>query len=125
MEDIKWFLIGIVTIGGVILFMSLPEIVRFFRKRNNIKNEKFIKTTATIVGGLKASEWVHEVSLDETSRIYKKRLGESFLVFEFTLENGSLVREKSKHAMRANIAVGENVQIAYNPEDLKEIYLLD
>ncbi len=75
--------------------------------KQKLEDGDFIQTTGETVGSLKTTK------------------GNQLLIVEFNLADGTTVREKSKNAMKRNIEVGKSVQIAYNPKDLKEIYLLD
>ena len=44
---------------------------------------------------------------------------------KFSLPNKTTVQQKSMHITNQKLEIGEAVKIAYNPDDLKEVYLLD
>jgi hypothetical protein len=96
----------IFALGDILeVFLGLKSKTTDYKTR--LEKGELIKATATIMGSLKA-----------------KTKGE-FLILNFSLLDGTVVQEKSMHITNLNFKPGEIVEIAYNPKDLKEIYLLD
>ncbi|MFT5619230.1 MAG: hypothetical protein ACI85I_002472 [Arenicella sp.] len=128
MEDAKWFLFYIACFVIFIFAMNLiDKWLTSSKIRKRLKAGTLIKTSSKIVGALQAIEEVRSSNpyTRAGNQPIKEMMNEKYLILEFMLKDGTVVREKSKHAMKRNTEVGKTVQIAYNPKDLKEIYLLD
>jgi len=115
-----WFTAGLVVV--LILFLVLIPPINKWADQRRMEKLGFIKVEATIFGGIKSVDKLRNVK----SGGHEKRVSsEHYLVLEFPLQDGTVVRVKSERIKKVDFEIGAKLQIAYNPEDARDLYLLD
>jgi hypothetical protein len=117
------------VIGGTVLvfiaYFCIEKLLAYLHKDQRLCSGELVEVEAEIVGSLNATRNIENVEFESMSTGFEMNLSSKFIIFEFPLQDGTIIRNRSKYAMSPKVNIGKMVRIAYNPTDLKEIYLLD